>query len=96
MGLTDEMRKALSGTGAATPKYGPLPVWCAIAGIGRSKTYEMLADGTLRAIKIGGRLLIDIEHGLATFAAMPPAKIHVLPRVARTKSSAPQPETNVA
>jgi excisionase family DNA binding protein len=95
MGLTDEMRRALSGAGATTPKYGPLPVWCAIAGIGRSKTYEMLADGTLRAIKVGGRLLIDIEHGLATFAAMPPAEIHVVPRAVRAKS-ARQPETNAA
>jgi len=71
-----------------TPKYGPIPVWCRLAGIGRSKTYEMLADGTLRAIKVGGRLLIDIDHGLATFAAMPRAEIHVAPRAAKAAASA--------
>jgi hypothetical protein len=75
MGRTEETKKATRGSGAATSKYGPIPVWCSLAGIGRSKTYELLGDGTLRAIKIGGRLLIDIEHGLATFAAMPPARI---------------------
>lgn len=56
-------------------KYGPLDTWQRMSGLGRSKTYEMLGDGTLRAVKVGKRLLIDIEHGLTALAAMPPATI---------------------
>jgi len=65
------------------PKYGPIATWSHLSGIGRSKTYELLGDGTLRAIKVGGRLLIDIDHGLATFAAMPRAEIRVASRAAK-------------
>jgi hypothetical protein len=57
------------------PKYGPLDTWQQISGVGRSKTYEMLKTGELRGIKLGKRLLIDIEAGLATLAAMPLAQI---------------------
>lgn len=57
------------------PKYAPMPVWCAISGVGRSKSYEMLGTGELRGVKVGRRLLIDIEAGLAALAAMPAARI---------------------
>jgi excisionase family DNA binding protein len=57
------------------PKYGPLNTWQQISGVGRSKTYEMLETGELRGIKVGRRLLIDIEAGLAALAAMPPARV---------------------
>jgi hypothetical protein len=57
------------------PKFGPLPIWCAISGVGRSKTYQMLGSGELRGIKVGHRLLIDIEAGLAALAAMPVARV---------------------
>jgi len=43
--------------------------------LGKSKTYEMLKTGELRGIKVGRRLLIDIEAGLAALAAMPPARV---------------------
>jgi hypothetical protein len=57
------------------PKYAPLHLWCEISGLGRSKSYEMLGVGALRGIKVGRRLLIDVEAGLAALAAMPPAII---------------------
>lgn len=57
------------------PKYAPLPKWGAISGLGRSKSYELLGDGKLRAIKVGRRLLIDVEHGLEYLATMPTAVI---------------------
>lgn len=73
-------RKALRGSGASsnntiTPRYAPIPEWGVLSGLGRTKTYELLGDGTLRAIKVGARLLIDVEHGLAVLAAMPAAQI---------------------
>lgn len=59
----------------ATPRYAPLSVWCPLSGMSRSTTYEALGDGRLRAIKLGSRTLIDVEHGLAYLASQPTAKI---------------------
>jgi hypothetical protein len=41
----------------------------------RSSTYEALGRGDLRAIKLGTRTLIDVEHGFAWLASMPVAEI---------------------
>jgi hypothetical protein len=41
----------------------------------RSTTYEALGRGELRAIKLGVRTLIDVEHGLAWLGSMPVAQI---------------------
>ena len=60
---------------AETPEFAPIPVWRAISGMGRSRTYEELGAGNLRAIKCGGRLLIDVRHGLAFLRALPAAEI---------------------
>jgi hypothetical protein len=62
------------------PKYAPIPQWCVISGMGRSKTYEYLGAGKLHAIKLGKRLLIDVEHGLSYLATMPAARIRLSPR----------------
>ena len=56
-------------------KYAPIPNWCAMTGMSRSVTYEWLGRGDLRAIKLGTRTLIDVEHGLAQLASMPAAEI---------------------
>jgi hypothetical protein len=58
-----------------TPKYAPISDWCAISGMSRSVVYEALGRGDLKAIKLGVRTLIDVEHGLAWLASMPPAEI---------------------
>jgi hypothetical protein len=50
-------------------------VWCAHSGVGRAKSYEMLAAQQLRAVKNGRSLLIDIEHGLNYLRSLPPAQI---------------------
>ena len=63
MGLTEEMRKALSGSGAIVPQYVSIGDWRTLTGIGRSKTYELLADGTLQGIKIGRSLRIHVPSG---------------------------------
>ncbi len=56
------------------PKYATIQGWTALSGIGRTKTYEMLGEGKLRAVKAGKRVLIDVEHGLAFMKALPAAE----------------------
>lgn len=62
---------------SATPHYAPIPGWCGISGMSRTATYEALGRGDLRAIKLGARTLIDVEHGLAWLASQPTARIAV-------------------
>jgi excisionase family DNA binding protein len=38
-----------------------IPEFCRVSGNGRSKTYELLAEGRLKSIKIGKRRLILIN-----------------------------------
>ena len=58
-----------------TPKLGPMSRWCAESGMGRSKAYEEISAGRLRAVKCGRLLLIDIERGLADLRERPQATI---------------------
>jgi hypothetical protein len=58
-----------------TPAFATIETWTALSGLGRSKTYYLLADGTLRAIKAGKRTLIDVEHGMAWLRAQPAAEV---------------------
>jgi hypothetical protein len=62
-------------------------VWCAHSGVGRAKSYEMLAQKELRGVKHGRSLLIDIEHGLAYLRSLPLAEIR--PRSKPRKRSTP-------
>jgi hypothetical protein len=57
------------------PKYCSIADWGVISGMSRSSTYEALGDGRLKAVKLGVRTLIDVEHGLAYLAALPAADI---------------------
>ena len=58
-----------------SPVYAPIPRWCAISGMGRTRVYEELAKGNLRAVKLGSRTLIDVEAGLAWLRSLPPAPV---------------------
>ncbi len=58
-----------------TPKFGTLDMWMALTGMRRRSTYEALGRGDLKARKVGGRLLIDIEKGLAWIDSQPAAQI---------------------
>jgi excisionase family DNA binding protein len=40
-------------------------------GIGRTKLYELMKDGAIRAVKLGGRTLIDVASADAFFEALP-------------------------
>ena len=58
-----------------SPKYATISTWRELTGQSRTSTYEALADGKLRAIKLGKRTLIDVEHGLAWLRSLPAAQI---------------------
>ena len=58
-----------------TPKFGTLDMWMALTGMRRRTTYDALSRGDLKARKVGARLLIDIEKGLAWIEAQPLAQI---------------------
>lgn len=54
-----------------TPRYAEMETWMLISGMARSTTQDALACGDLRAIKVGGRKLIDVRHGLAWLGSLP-------------------------
>jgi hypothetical protein len=56
-------------------RYAPMPDWFRISGMRRTATYKALGRGDLRAIKLNGRTLIDVPHGLAYLAQLPRAVI---------------------
>ena len=58
-----------------TPARATIANWCTLSGMGRSATYQALAAGHLRAVKLGARVLVDVPHGLAWLDSLPPATI---------------------
>lgn len=57
------------------PKYATLETWTALSGISRTKSYYLLAEGKLRAVKAGRRTLIDVDAGLAWLRDQPAPEI---------------------
>jgi excisionase family DNA binding protein len=57
------------------PQFATISNWTSLSGISRAQTYNLLADGRLRAVKVGSRTLIDVPAGLAWLKAQPAAKI---------------------
>lgn len=57
------------------PQFATLRDWCRISGMGRTTVYQRLASGELRAVKLGTRVLVDVEAGLAWIASLPAADI---------------------
>jgi excisionase family DNA binding protein len=66
-----------------TPHFATIIKWCEITGFGRRTTYEWIAAGRLRAVKVGRRTLIDVQHGLEQIRQLPPAQIRMSPQAAR-------------
>ena len=62
---------------AAFPAFATIPNWLQISGMGRTSTYEALSKGNLRAVKLGSRTLIDVEHGLCWIRNLPAADVRV-------------------
>jgi hypothetical protein len=59
----------------ASPKYATIADWQRISGMRRTSTYQALGRGDLRSIKLGARVLIDVDAGLAWLASLPAADI---------------------
>jgi predicted DNA-binding transcriptional regulator AlpA len=58
-----------------TPKFVTIPGWTLLTGQSRTSIYASLAKkNELRAIKLGKRTLIDVDHGLAWLRSLPQAK----------------------
>lgn len=55
-----------------------MPVYCsrkdmaAMIGVCERTIDNMVADGIFRAVKLGDRILHDVQHNLAAVARMPP------------------------
>lgn len=62
-------------TEPTTLHYATITRWCHLSGMGRTRTYEEAALGNLRIIKVGGRSLVDVPHGLAWMRSLPTAQI---------------------
>ena len=77
MGQTEEMKKAMKGSGSRDlePAFASIDDWCVISGMSRRSTYERLGSGELRAIKVGSKTLMDVPYGLAWLRSRPAAII---------------------
>lgn len=71
---TEPPAQGALGHTSATPvrgRYGSLDEWCALSGLGKTRSYQLLRDGDLKAKKIGRRTLIDLDAGMAWLARQP-------------------------
>jgi excisionase family DNA binding protein len=57
------------------PRLASIKDWCRVSGMGRTTVYQRIASGELKAVKLGARVLIDVEQGLQWIASLPPADI---------------------
>lgn len=57
------------------PRFATIPEWCRLSGMGRTVTYREAALGHLKMVKLGGRTLVDVQHGLKWLESLPVAKI---------------------
>ena len=60
--------------------------FCDAYGVGRTRTYDLIAAGKLRAVKNGPRTMIDVESAEAWAASLPRFKSGAAP--ARTTEAA--------
>jgi hypothetical protein len=74
---TDLLISAAIAITPPTEKFAPINRWCLISGMGRTQSYQALAAKHLRGKKVGSRLLIDVEHGLAWLRSLPDADIRL-------------------
>ncbi len=74
------MRKTAQTTPAEGAAYETIAVWKIRSGMSNDAVYRNLSRGNLRAVKLGKRTMIDVQHGLAWLAALPAAQIHHAPR----------------
>lgn len=58
------------------PAFATLDKWCALSGVSRSRSYELMASGDLVAKKLHARVLIDVHAGLQFLNSLPQANIN--------------------
>jgi hypothetical protein len=75
-------------TETTPPVYATIPEWCRLSGMGRTRVYEEAGAGNLRIIKVGGRSLVDVSHGLAWMRSLPSATINISERKAAQHKAA--------
>ena len=61
--------------GAPLPRYGSHRDWSRLSGLSRATTDRLIADGQIRALKVGRRTLIDFEQALAFLESRPPLRL---------------------
>jgi excisionase family DNA binding protein len=61
----------LRGAGTDDIITATVDEFCHLAGLGRSKVYEMLGDGKIESVLLGGRRLIVVDSWRRLVAAAP-------------------------
>jgi excisionase family DNA binding protein len=54
-----------------TPQTIRISDFCRLYGLGRTKTYELINEGVLKRVKVGGRSLITWESAQALIKPQP-------------------------
>jgi hypothetical protein len=62
-----------------------IPTFCKLYGIGRSRTYTLIAAGILEAKKFGAKTLIDGASAERWYASLP--GFSVAPRIAKMRET---------
>lgn len=55
-------------------KFATIDDWCSLSGMSRSAAYLALSRRDLKARKLGGRTLIDVDAGLTWLQSLPSAE----------------------
>ena len=67
-------------TSDSRPRVHPVPNACRELGCGKSKLYELIGSGEVKAIKSGGTTLVTDESIVRYLARLPAAGIRTRPR----------------
>lgn len=68
-------RAVLLSSTAPLPAFAVIPKTCELTGLSRSRLYELIGAGAVRAVKAGTRTLVDIASVVAYLHALPPAQV---------------------
>jgi excisionase family DNA binding protein len=72
------------------PLHASIKEICARHSVSRSHVYDLLGAGKITAVKNGRRLLVNVPSADAHFAALPPAVIKPMKRVAPAPADSPE------
>ena len=80
MGMTDEDRRRLTGSGTSLePLAASISDTSKVAGLSRSEIYRRLAAGDIRAVKSGNRTLIIMDSVREYLTSLPVATFRAPP-----------------